>query len=350
VAPERFAILGAGAVGLVVGARLARTGCDVLMLTRRPEPARRIAQGGIRVEDPATGEAWTQPVPARAEPDWEAGALRDRTVILCVRTPQLDAAAAALARVAPRAVVANAQNDVDGDARLAERFARVIGVVVRLTSTRVGDAAVRASGAGRLVVGDHPEGAGAHTLRLAEALCGAGYQVAVSPRIAEDRWLKLCVNLMSAANALIARPDHGTAAFVEIKARLLEEAAAVLAAAGISARPCDAGDRSLAEEIAHQRASLAAGTSVRALPLYNQVWQALARGGPLEADLYHRRILALARRHGVPAPVNARVLEILLRQAGSGAGPESVRAAEILPEGQARRARSEAKPSGDRTG
>jgi 2-dehydropantoate 2-reductase len=117
---------------------------------------------------------------------------------------------------------------------------------------------------------------------------------------------------------------------VETKARLLEEAAAVLAAAGIRARPCDAGDRTLAEEIAHQRAALAAGTSARALPIYNQVWQALAGGGPLEADLYHRRILALARRAGVPAPVNARVLEILLRQVGAGEGPESVRAADFL--------------------
>ena len=330
--PDRFAVLGAGAVGLVLSARLSRSGCDVLMLTRRPEPARRIARDGIRVEDPATGEAWTQAVPALAEPDWDADALRGRAVLVCVRTPQLDAAADALARRAPRALVANAQNDVDGDARLAQRFPKVIGVVVRLTSTRVDDTTVRASGAGRLVVGDHPDGAGPEAERLAAALRGAGYTVAVSPRIASDRWLKLCVNLMSAVNALVVRPDHTLPAFVEIKARLLEEAAAVLRAAGIEAGPCDAGDRTLAEEIAHQRASLAAGTSARALPIYNQVWQALDRGGPLEADLYHRRILALAARAGVPAPANARVLEVLLRQAGSGAGPESVRASELLPD------------------
>jgi 2-dehydropantoate 2-reductase len=327
---ERFAILGAGAVGLCLGARLAKSGRDTLVLTRRPEPARRIAEGGIRVEDPATGEAWTQAVAARAEPDWDADALRGRTVIVCVRTPDTEAAGGALARVAPAALVANAQNDVDGDARLAERFPKVIGVVVRLTSTRIDDAAVRVSGAGRLVVGDHPQGAGPEALRLAAALRDAGYQVAVSPRIAADRWLKLCVNLMSAVNALVVRPDHTTRAFVETKARLLEEAAAVLAAAGIEARPCDAGDRTLAEEIDHQRASLAAGTSARALPIYNQVWQALASGGPLEADLYHRRILALARRHGVPAPTHERVLAVLLRQAGAGAGPESVRAAELI--------------------
>jgi ketopantoate reductase len=138
------------------------------------------------------------------------------------------------------------------------------------------------------------------------------------------------MNLMSAPNALIRRSDHTTRAFVEIKARLLEEARAALFAAGIEARSCDGRDRSLAEEIAWQRASLERGESARSLPLYNQVWSALRGGGPLEADAYHRRILDLAGHNGVPAPVNTRVLEILLRQAASGVGPESVAAAEIL--------------------
>ena len=53
----------------------------------------------------------------------------------------------------------------------------------------------------------------------ADELRAAGYDVGISQRIGEDRWLKLCVNLMSAPNALIRREDHATRAFVEIKAR-----------------------------------------------------------------------------------------------------------------------------------
>ena len=60
------------------------------------------------------------------------------------------------------------------------------------------------------------------------------------------------------------------------------------------------------------------------------MWTALRHGGPLEADAYHRRILELAARAGLSAPMNARVLEVLLRQAERGAGPESVAASEIL--------------------
>ena len=87
-----------------------------------------------------------------------------------------------------------------------------------------------ALGAGRLVFGAHPDAdrCPPPLAREIDALqadfAAAGFDVAVSPRIAEDKWLKLCVNLMSVPNALIHPDEHTTADFVEIKARLLEEA------------------------------------------------------------------------------------------------------------------------------
>ena len=195
-----------------------------------------------------------------------------------------------------------------------------------------------------LVIGAHP-GPGApgeaaadgtqvdsaHTVEaLASAFRHAGYDVGVSQRIAEDKWLKLCVNLMSAPNALVVRSDHTHWAFVEVKARLLEEARAALAAGGVSARSCDGHDRSLEEEIHYQRESLALGTSARRAKVYNAVWMALRSGAALEADRYHQRILDLARSHGLAAPVNQRVLQALQRAERDALGPESLRADELL--------------------
>ncbi|GAF91968.1 unnamed protein product [marine sediment metagenome] len=181
-----------------------------------------------------------------------------------------------------------------------------------------------------MVVGLHPEGAAAEVDALAKDLRRAGLDVGVSSRIAEDRWLKLCVNLMSAPNALIRRADHDTREFVEVKARLLEEAREVLAAHRIVARSCDGRDRSLDEEIRHQRESLKRGTSARRLPLYNQVWSSLRSDAPLEADGYHQRILELAAAGGIQAPVNARVLTKLVEAKSSRLGPECFSAAELL--------------------
>jgi 2-dehydropantoate 2-reductase len=155
--------------------------------------------------------------------------------------------------------------------------------------------------------------------------------VSISTSIGRDKWLKLCLNLMSAPNALVRRPDHGTAGFVELKVRLLEEARSVLAAAGIDATPCDGRDRTLDEEIRFQREALARGASARSIPLYNQVWTGLQGRPPLEADAYHERILELAHSHGVEARTNALVLERLREAARRGLGPECYAARELLP-------------------
>jgi 2-dehydropantoate 2-reductase len=181
-----------------------------------------------------------------------------------------------------------------------------------------------------VVVGLHPQGSAPEVDALAQDLRRAGLDVGVSSRIAEDRWLKLCVNLMSAPNALIRREDHDSPPFVEVKARLLEEARAVLEASGIEARSCDGRDRSLEQEIRHQRESLQRGTSARRLPLYNQVWSSLRSDAPLEADGYHQRILELAAARGIRAPINARVLEKLIEAKARRRGPECLEARELL--------------------
>lgn len=323
-------VYGAGAVGLVVGARLAEAGLPVLLVTRRPEAARRLREHGIRREDPASGEARATRVESVCGIEAAAPRIGAGPVLFCMRASETAGAARALAAVAPAATVASLQNDVDNEPVLAESFARVIGGCVRQTSTRTTDDTVVCTGAGRIVIGAFRAEAEPDVEPLAGALRRAGYDVGVSPRILEDKWLKLCVNLMSAPNALIRREDHTTRAFVEIKARLLEEARAVLLAAGIRASSCDGRDRSLEQEINHQRSSLALGTSARRLPVYNQVWAALRHGGPVEADRYHRRVLALAATHEISAPQNARVLAALERAANEGLGPESVAAADLL--------------------
>ncbi len=326
----RITVYGAGAVGLVLGARLAHGGDEVVFLVRRPEVAERICAEGVRFEDPASAVSFTAQVRAVATPAELPQSFRAGPILFCMRASETAAAAAALHPVAANAVVASFQNDLENESILARRYPVVLGAPLRQTCTRTGPNAAVATGGGRVVLGRHPSGAGPTLEALSARLRAAGYDVGISARIAEDRWLKLCVNLMSAPNALIRRPDHTTRTFVEIKARLLEEARAALFAAGIVARSCDGRDRSLTEEIAWQRASLEHGESARDLPIYNQVWSALRHRTPLEADAYHQRILRLAGESGVPAPINARVLEVLLRQATSGAGPESVAAEEIL--------------------
>ena len=311
-------IVGAGSVGLTLAARLARAGQPVRVVTRGEDAARAIRERGIELEDLASGETWR--VRASVHAELPVGATG--FVLLCVRTPDTDAAVAALAAASPAAKLVNVQNGVDGDAVAARRFARVIGAVYRHPCMRLDENRVRALGAGRMVVGAHPAGAGADVEEAAAVLRTAGYDVGVSPRIGEDRWLKLCVNLMSGPNALVRRSEHATRAFTEGKARLLEEARDALAAASITARSCDGRDRSLEAEIAFQRGALERGEALRALPVFNSVWAGLSRGAPLEADAHHRAIIQLAARHRIETPTNQRALAALERAARERLGPE----------------------------
>ena len=324
-------IVGAGSIGLSLGGRLARAGTDVAFLTRRPEAAEALARHGVTITDPADGSSFTARVRAHQRAEDLPDSHRRSIVVLCTRTTELEPLARTLPHALPEALFVCAQNDVDNEARMAAHARRVAGLVFRQTCTRQDDTTVFALGAGRLVVGDHPTGCGPGLEPLALAAEHAGYAVGRSPEISRDKWLKLCVNLMSTPNALVRREDHTTEAFVEVKARLLEEASAVLGAAGIEAAPCDAGDRTLAEEIAHQRASLAAGTSARPLPIYNAVWRALKHPElGLEADRLHQRITALGERHGVSTPTNRRSLEALRRARDEGHGPESLGALDLI--------------------
>lgn len=324
-------IVGAGSVGLSLGGRLARSGADVCFLTRRTEAAEAIAQHGVRVSDPATSETFAAPANAVTSPDDLPSPARSGPFIVCTRTTDTEYVAALLARACPGGWVIGAQNDVDNEAAYAKHGLRTSGLVVRQTCTVQSPGEVFALGHGRLILGDHPRGFGDACASLASRFESAGFDVGRSRHIGRDKWLKLCVNLMSTPNALVRREDHATEAFVEGKARLLEEAALALETAGIRAESCDGRDRSLGDEIAYQRAALGAGTSARPLPLYNAVWRALREPGlGLEADRFHARIIELAEPAGIATPINRRARTLLEAAVSSGEGPESIAAEDLL--------------------
>lgn len=323
-----LAIWGPGAVGLVLGARLARAGEPVRFVCRDPRSVERIARDGVELEDLADGASFVAPASAVGADGATAADVGPGPVLLCVRRAQMAGAVDALRRAARDALVVCVQNGVGAERALVDALpgCDAIGAVYRQTCTRRAPNAAVTLGAGRIVLGGAPRPAVA---ALAQRLRAAGYDVGESEHVERDQWLKLCVNLMSAPNALIRREDHNGRAFVDVKVAVLEEARAVLRAAGVRAESCDGRDRSLEEEIAFQRTALERGASARPLPLYNQVWSALRDGGPVEADEYHRAIVDLGSAHGVPTPANGAVLDALLRVARDALGPESLRAAQI---------------------
>ncbi len=332
-------VVGAGAVGLALAARVARTGRPVRVVVRRAEAAARLAAEGIAVEDVSAGISWTVPVEAGASLGEALGdaAAEAGVVCLCVRSVDTDGVAAALAAAAPSSCVVAVQNGVDGDALLVRRFDRVVGAVWRQTCTRRDDRSVVFAGGGRVILGlpagvRDPAGARGLADVLADDLRRAGFDVGRSERIAADRWLKTALNLLSAPNAIVRPDEHAQAGFAELKVAILEEARAVLAAAGIDAASCDGRDPSLDAMITRHREAVASPAPRRALPIYNSAWSALqTERGALESIVFHDRFVALGAEHGVVTPVNARVRDVVERLGRERLGPESVGVADLLP-------------------
>ena len=292
-----YTVFGAGSVGTVLAGLLADAGIAVRL-------AGRGAVGGLRLE--GDEETVVAQVPVVVEPEG--------TILLCVHAPDVPEVCV---RWPGRSVV-TWQNGVASEEKAAQ-WCRVIGGVWRMTCTLLEPGRALYTQRGRVVVGRHPrtEGKDAEVEALAADLRAAGFDVGVSPRIAEDKWLKLCLNLTSAPHALIRKQDHGRPEFGALKAALLEEARDVLRAAGIEARSCDGHDLPLDDEIEKHRAG---GTRRR--PVFNDTWRQLAQGRRPKS-LYHDTFVDLAAGG---APRNAAMLQLVVR----ATGPECYSVDEVL--------------------
>ncbi len=309
----RYVIIGAGAVGGVVGGRLAEAGHDVVLVARGAHHDA-LRDHGLRLRVPE-GELALR-IPVVDGPD-ALGALRpDDVLVLAVKTQDTEAAVRAWGpapvtgggTAAERLPLVCAQNGVESQ-RLALRvFRRVYGVCVWLPCTYVEPGVVSAAGTpltGILHLGRHPHGTDETARLIAADLEKSRFEAPVVPDLARWQYAKLLANLGNAVEALTG-PVAGEEAMA-LLGRVQEEGAAVLRAAGIAyATP---------EE---QRA--VRGDKVTLVPLDGvprgggSSWQSLARGtGTIESDYLNGEIALLGRLHGVATPLN----ELLQHLAGT---------------------------------
>ena len=159
----RYIIIGAGAIGGTIGARLFESGHEVV-LTARGAHYGALRDGGLRFATP--DQTVTLPVPAVSGPG-ELTLRPDDVLILSVKTQDSAAALDAWAgqpvgggEMAAQALpVFCAQNGVASERIALRRFRRVYGVTVWLPATHLEPGAVEAEGtpmSGLLPVGPVP--------------------------------------------------------------------------------------------------------------------------------------------------------------------------------------------------
>ncbi len=321
-------ILGAGAVGSVLGGLLALRQHDVLLICRKPHADAITENGGIRLRS-ATGDYFAR---VRAKTELADADLKDATcVFITAKSYDTEQCVENLSAVAPRDVpVVCFQNGVSNEEKVAASFGRVYGGVCWITCSMIqgGQASFRRQG--RVVLGKYPKGTDAVAKDAAEAFTDAGCQAVVSRSIVCDKWLKLAINTQSTFNAIIDPRDHEANEFFELKVGILEETRKVLKAHKARPKSCDGKDRSIDEAIAELKRPRAMRTS-SGMKVNNSTWQNLYLKRPqIENGYFHSPIIELGHKYGIPVPFNEVALEAVTRCHQEKTGPDAVRLREIL--------------------
>jgi 2-dehydropantoate 2-reductase len=307
----RLVILGAGAIGGVVAAHLARAGRDVLLLARGKQLTT-IREGGLRVERP---DMTFVSHPDVADPRETIAWRNDDVLVVAVKTQDV---ATALAEIAPppHVPIACMTNGIEAE-RVALRYARdVYAVCVVMPATYLVPGLVQVWAAptpGLFDLGRYPDGTGEHADALAGELATAHFACEVRTTIMKWKRGKLLSNLANGAEALCG-PLARRGPLAEA-ARA--EGRACFAAANLS---CSTE----AEDFA-RRADFVSKPIAGATRSGGSTWQSLARGQhALETDYLNGEIVLLGRLHGVPTPINEALQRIVAEAARAGATPGSM--------------------------
>jgi 2-dehydropantoate 2-reductase len=290
----RIAVLGAGGLGGLYGALLARAGHTVAFLARGAQ-LDAIRARGLEVRTPEG--TFVAPVTAFDEP----GALDPADLaIVAVKCYSLESIAPAAGLLATRgAIVIPLLNGVDAADRLAAAGvtrSSILGGVASVSAVRVAPGIVeRKSSFQTLTVGELLGGMSPRAEKIAEVFRGAGIDARATTDISADLWRKLAFIASMAAACGLARAPVGMVRDAPYGHRLFE--------------------RLIREVFAVARAlhvNLAEGEEDKMLRFVDSLGAGLKpsflldleSGGPNELDDLSGAVARLGREAGVDTPVH----------------------------------------------
>jgi len=291
----KIAVIGAGAMGGVVGGLLQRGGNEVALLDVSREAIDAINAGGLRVDDRA-GNSEIVNIRATDNPA-EIGVVD--LAIVFVKCYHTEAAVRGAApTIGDQTIVLSLQNGWGNGPRIAavvgeERL--LLGVCYH-SATALGPGRVLHAGKGPTFIGE-PRGGVSERVRLAaEIFNRAGIEVNATENVLQEIWAKLALNVVtlptSAAARLYAPQLLQTEEMKNLMRELLREVVAVARAQHI---PMEFAERW--EAITGLLARLAPTTK-------GSMIQDVERARRTEIDVINGAIVEAGQRLGIPTPYN----------------------------------------------
>jgi len=310
-----FIVVGAGAIGCYVGARLAQAGQQV-SLVGRPAILGEIAVHGLTVSDM---DGFNAHVPADRLRFAVSVANVDRSggtpvVLLCVKGGATAQAAAEIGAVfAAKTVVISLQNGVDNVQRIrdAAPHLEVVAGMVPYNVVLSSPATVHRATTGHLHIGPS-----ALSAKVAASCSAAGLPMEVVPNMQAVQWGKLLLNLNNPVNALSDKPLRDELMdrnYRIVLAALQTEALRAMDAAGIVPAKVASAPPRLLPKILRLPDFLFKVVAARMLRIdpaaRSSMWDDLQKGRTTEIDDLCGAVVRLAQQHRTAAPVNAKLLK-----------------------------------------
>ena len=312
-------MVGAGAIGSLVGGLLAERGEDVTLIGRAAH-VRAIRRRGLRLG----GVVGERVVSVKAQ---EALTEQPDLAIFATKTQDLAEACRGVAPLVGESPVVTMQNGVRCDEIARSFFApeQIVGCVLFSMATFLEPGRIDCQVRGWLTIGD-PFVSQPSRLRDIKATLQRALPVRISRNIVATRWTKLIGNLNNALPAITGRPlqeIYFSKQTSRLPLRLVREGLEVLFRAGIRT---DDSPQSVAmrltarlpEPVPIALFRVLARTRLGKIPMFGSTWQSVMRSSPTEIDYLNGEIVALGRKVGCPTPYNARVVQLVHEVEKSG--------------------------------
>jgi 2-dehydropantoate 2-reductase len=307
----KIAVLGAGAVGSLVGGLLSKNGFNVTLIGRA-EHCAKINQDGLLVRG-AAGD-FTVPVKAADRLDFKPDIL-----FLCMKSQDLADSCSSVKKHAGNSLCVTMQNGVHADeiAGKALGHTRIIGAIVQFNAMYLKPGCVEYGGKGPLILGDY-FGGNSNDLHCLQNVLASCFRVELSDNITGARYMKLLINIMAnslgAVSGLTAAEYTKYRIYRRLAALLLRESALVYAAAGI--KPESIPGLSAEDLYRLVKAPLFISSGVLGRILGRGVFshtkpstlQSLLRKKVSEVDALNGEITRLADTMHLKAPLNAEII------------------------------------------
>jgi 2-dehydropantoate 2-reductase len=315
-------VVGAGAIGLLVAGRLARSSQRTVLLAR-PRVADAIARSGLRILELGALSVVENLATIRDAAALDARDQNPELAILCVKGYDTAGALATLEALNPQFIL-TLQNGIGNEETLAERFgaSRIISGAITIPVDVEAPGRVAATRPGGIGLAPMRPGIHPATGWAAGALIGAGFEVREYADYRALKWSKALLNILGNATAAIldmpVAEVFADRRLIDLERRAFREALAVMDRMGV--KPINLPRHPvaiLAAAIRRAPAALidpllrklvAGGRGNKPPSLHID----LARGNPRsEGALLYGAIARAAEAHGVAAPVNRALWDTL---------------------------------------